>query len=180
MPNVNSQFDGQTLIRPGAYYKDNPSAAQGVTQTQTPPLILIGYGYGGAPNVPSPVFSSADAVLAAIRGGPVGDFVPFITVPSTSPTLNGSNQIVFINAGQNTQSSYSMLDDNGSTVIDLTSVDYGTPSNLLQVQVEDGSLGGRLVTRPGTWDLPLRPLRYRVYRAAREARARRRSARLGG
>ena len=146
MPNVNSQFDGQTLIRPGAYYKDNPSAAQGVTQTQTPPLILIGYGYGGAPNVPSPVFSSADAVLAAIRGGPVGDFVPFITVPSTSPTLNGSNQIVFINAGQNTQSSYSMLDDNGSTVIDFTSVDYGTPSNLLQVQVEDGSLGGRLVT----------------------------------
>ena len=42
------------------------------------------------------------------------------------------------------------------------------------------TFGGRLVTRPGTWDLPLRPLRYRVYRAAREARARRRSARMGG
>jgi hypothetical protein len=38
------------------------------------------------------------------------------------------------------------------------------------------TFGGTLVTRPGTWDLPLRPLRYRVYRAAREARARRRSS----
>jgi len=35
------------------------------------------------------------------------------------------------------------------------------------------SFGGRLVTRPGTFDLAIRPVRYRVYEAAREARARR-------
>jgi len=35
------------------------------------------------------------------------------------------------------------------------------------------SFGGRMVTRPGTYDLPLRPLRYRAYRLAREARGRR-------
>jgi hypothetical protein len=39
------------------------------------------------------------------------------------------------------------------------------------------TFGGRMVTRPGTFDLPLRPLRYRVYRAAREMRAARRAGR---
>ncbi len=36
------------------------------------------------------------------------------------------------------------------------------------------TFGGTMLTRPGTFDLPLRALRYRVYSAAREARARRR------
>ncbi len=39
------------------------------------------------------------------------------------------------------------------------------------------TFGGRLVSRPGTFDLPLRPLRYRAYRRLREARAARRSGR---
>lgn len=42
------------------------------------------------------------------------------------------------------------------------------------------TFGGRMLTRPGTWDLPIRPVRYRLYRAAREARARRRRARMAG
>jgi hypothetical protein len=33
------------------------------------------------------------------------------------------------------------------------------------------TFGGTMVTRPGTFDLPLRPLRYRAYHAARELRA---------
>ena len=37
------------------------------------------------------------------------------------------------------------------------------------------TFGGRMITRPGTFDLPLRPLRYRAYRAAREMRAARRA-----
>ena len=42
------------------------------------------------------------------------------------------------------------------------------------------TFGGRMVTRPGTFDLPLRPLRYRAYRAAREMRAARRDRRRTG
>ena len=38
------------------------------------------------------------------------------------------------------------------------------------------TFGGRMITRPGTFDLPLRPLRYRAYRAAREMRAARRAS----
>ena len=39
------------------------------------------------------------------------------------------------------------------------------------------TFGGRMITRPGTFDLPLRPLRYRAYQAAREMRAARRAGR---
>jgi len=39
------------------------------------------------------------------------------------------------------------------------------------------TFGGRMVTRPGTFDLPIRPLRYRAYRRLREARAARRGGR---
>jgi hypothetical protein len=37
------------------------------------------------------------------------------------------------------------------------------------------TFGGRMITRPGTFDLPLRPLRYRAYQAAQEMRAARRA-----
>ena len=39
------------------------------------------------------------------------------------------------------------------------------------------TFGGRVLTRPGTFDLPLRPLRYRLYSTARELRAARRGGR---
>ena len=38
------------------------------------------------------------------------------------------------------------------------------------------TFGGRMITRPGTFDLPLRPLRYRAYRAAQGMRAARRAS----
>ena len=39
------------------------------------------------------------------------------------------------------------------------------------------TFGGTMITRPGTFDLPLRPLRYRAYQAAREMRGVRRVGR---
>lgn len=39
------------------------------------------------------------------------------------------------------------------------------------------TFGGTMITRPGTFDLPLRPLRYRAYQAAREMRGARRGGR---
>lgn len=39
------------------------------------------------------------------------------------------------------------------------------------------TFGGTMITRPGTFDLPLRPLRYRAYQAAREMRGARRARR---
>lgn len=143
MPNVNVQFQGQTLILPGAYYADS---VQGATPTQpppTPPLIFIGYGYGQKPLTPVPYSTPAD-LLAAIRGGPCSGFVPFLTAPSG--LLPGAQLVTYINVGENTQSSLSLNNASGVPVLALTSADYGPPSNLLQCTIGAGTTVGKKVT----------------------------------
>lgn len=142
MPNPNITFQGAQLAIPGAYYADNVSAANVPAQPTTPPLILIGFGYGQQPFVPK-TYITPQNLLTAIRGGPVSAYVPFLTDPSTE--LNGAQLITFIEVGQNTQSSLTLLSGT-SGVINLTSVNYGLPSNLLQTAVASGTLAGRQIT----------------------------------
>lgn len=141
MPNLNVPFNGQTLIIPGSYYADNVSNSL-PGQTTTPPLVFLGYGYGQQQFVPA-TYDTPQALLTAIRGGPCSGYVPFLTSPSTQ--LNGAQQITFINVGTNTQSSY-QLASSASGVINFTSVNYGLPSNLLQISVGTGIQAGKTVT----------------------------------
>jgi hypothetical protein len=142
MPNLNVQFNGQTLIRPGAYYIDDVSGVNGPLAT-VPPLLVVGYGYGTPPLTPTN-FTTEQAFLNAVRGGPVGAFAPFIFTPSGQ--LNGASLITFINVGENTQSTLTLNNSSAVPSIKLTSYDYGAPSNLLQAQVSAGSIAGSLIT----------------------------------
>jgi hypothetical protein len=143
---MNVQFEGQTLVIPGAYYADNVSAVLQAQPPTSPPLIFIGYGYGTKPQTANTYIDPND-LLAAIRGGPCSGFVPFLTNPS--PNLNGAQQITFINVGENTQSAlelYAGATGATSGVASLISADYGLPSNLLQIQVQAGSTAGVFIT----------------------------------
>jgi hypothetical protein len=131
MPNLNVPFAGQTLIIPGAYYADNVSQALIPAPGTTPPLIFIGFGYGQQPFIPA-TYDNPNDLLAAIRGGPCSGFVQFLTQPS--PQLFGAQQITYINASENTQSS-AQLSNGSSGVINMQSTNYGLPSNLLQISV---------------------------------------------
>lgn len=142
MPNLNVPFVGGTLIIPGAYYADNVALNNLGAQTPTPPLIFIGFGYGQQPYVPT-TYDSPQSLLAAIRGGPCADYVPFLTSPSSQ--LAGAQQITYINVGANTQSSLTLL-SGSSGVVNMTSVNYGLPSNLLQAMVQSGSTAGAKLT----------------------------------
>lgn len=146
MPNANVQFEGQTLPVPGSYFADNVSAALPANPALVPPLIFIGYGYGGKPKAVLNFSGGigANQLLAAMRGGPGSDFVPFIANPS--PVLFGASQITYINPAPNTQSSFVLADASGKPLITLTSADYGPPSNLLQVEIDAGSQGGVALT----------------------------------
>lgn len=146
MPNANVQFQGQTLPIPGSYYADDVSAALPANPALIPPLIFIGYGFGGKPKTPLNFSGGVGAsqLQAAMRGGPGSDFVPFIANPS--PVLFGASQITYINPAPNTQSSYVLTDASGAPLINLTSADYGPPSNLLQVEVDAGTQGGIAMT----------------------------------
>lgn len=141
MPNANVSFAGQTLIVPGAYYADIVQPVSPVPAT-TPPLIFLGNGYGQKPQT-AVTYSTPQALLTAIRGGPCSGFVPFLY--NGSNQLFGAQQVTFINVSENTQSSLT-LNSGASGMIDLKSVDYGLPSNLLQATVANGVVAGKTVT----------------------------------
>ena len=142
MPNLNTQFQGQTLSRPGAYYGDDVSGSNTSNPGLVPPLVLIGYGFGCAPKTPI-TFASTGDLQQAVRGGPIADFIPFVGTPAPDGGLNGANQITFINAGANTQATYTLMSTAATpaALIVLTTKDYGSPSNLMQVAIGAGSNG---------------------------------------
>lgn len=145
MPNANVQFQGQTLPIPGSYYADNVQNAQPANPALVPPMVFIAYGYGGKPLTPlSFPNGGGQALLSAMRGAPSSDFVPFIANPSTS--LYGASEIVYINCSENTQSSLTLKNASGINAVELTSADYGPPSNLLMAGVTAGSTAGIAMT----------------------------------
>ena len=145
MPNENVQFQGQTLVIPQAAYADNVSATIPANPALVPPMVFIAYGYGGKP-MTAQSFSGggSNALAAALRGAPSADFVPFISNPSTE--LFGASEIIYINCSENTQSSLTLADGSAKNIVKLTSADYGPPSNLLQAEVQTGTLAGVMMT----------------------------------
>lgn len=137
MPNVNIQFLGQTLVIPGAYYSDDVTATLPSNPALTPPLIFIANGYGVKPQTPT-TFVSAQDLLTAMRGAPSTDYIQFLSNPSNA--LNGASLITYINPSRNTQSTLTLYDTDPVAAIDLTSANYGLPSNLLQAEVQAGSI----------------------------------------
>ncbi len=143
MPNVNEQFQGATLILPGVYTADNVSATLPTNGTPPPPLLFIGFGDGNEPQTLQ-FYSDAQSLTDSLRGGPCAEFVPFLTNPSNE--LAGAQLITYINVGANTQSSLALLTSGSTTAIMLTSADYGVPSNLLQAEVQTGTVTGKKLT----------------------------------
>lgn len=143
MPSVNGQFQGQSLVYPGAYAADNVNATLPVNPAATPPLLFIGVGYGGVPQTIIKHFTS-QGLASTLRNGPASLFLPFLFTPS--PVMAGAQQVTYINPAPNTQSSLSLMNSSGVAVVDLLSAQYGTPSNLLQGEVTAGTVGGIQLT----------------------------------
>jgi len=146
MPNANVQFQGQTLAIPGTAFADNVSATLPANPSLIPPMVFIGTGFGG-PFLKPLQFSGGAGLTAlqnAMRGGPGAAFVPFIANPS--PVLFGASQVTYINVAPNTPSTLVLNDASGHPLINLTSADFGPPSNLLQAEVDVGSQAGIMLT----------------------------------
>jgi hypothetical protein len=132
MPQQGITFAGTFIGLPGAYYADNVQPSLPNTPPVTPPMLVLGYGWGPKPQVPVTYASPTD-FAAAVRGAPVANYIPFIANPS--PQLNGAQQITFIDVSSNTQSFAALLTSGGNSVYaTLTSVLYGPPSNQLTYQ----------------------------------------------
>ena len=143
MPNLDVQFNGQTLIIPGAYYTDNVSAALQTTGALVPPLVWLVNSYGGKPLTPVTYYTAQD-VTNALRGAPASDMVPWIFSPSTQ--LNGASLVTVIPTNSNTQATFNYTNGSGTTVLTATTANYGLPSNLMQTSTSAGSIAGTLIT----------------------------------
>ena len=143
MPQQGITFQGGFLALPGAYYADNVSAVGQDQVPNTPPLIFIGYGYGPKPFTPA-TYYNAQNLINALRGGPAAAYVPFLAYPS--PQYGGAQQITFIDVSTNTQSTLAVLNSGAAACLNLTSVLYGPPSNLLQASVTAGTTTGVAIT----------------------------------
>ena len=133
-PNMNTFFEGEELIVAGTYYADNVSNVLQFPSTGPLPLIYIGFGNGPAPKVPVQ-FNSLLQAQASLRGGQSASYLTPMFLPSPDPTLNGVNTIIYIEAGENTQSTMSLKDTAGTVVINASSAMYGVSANLLQYNV---------------------------------------------
>lgn len=139
MPNLNAQFQGATLIQPGAYYADSVAGNLPLGPANTPPAILIAYMHGLAPNVPT-TFADPQDAIAAMRGAASTSFIPFLYNPSNQ--VNGAGLVTLINASENTQGSFAMKSGTPTTVLNWTTANYGLPSNMMQLGVTSGSIAG--------------------------------------
>lgn len=135
MPDLNISFNSATLILPGAYEGDAPAAVNPNPNATVPPLIVIGYSYGGKPYTPYS-FSNVTDFQAFLRGGQSTEiFAPIIANPS--PVWNGAQEIIYINACESTQSSTTLSASANASgacpITTITSANYGLPSNNLQI-----------------------------------------------
>lgn len=149
MPNMNTFFEGAELITAGTYYADNVSNVLQFPSTGPLPLIYVGYGNGPKPKTPVQ-FNSLNQALASLRGGQSASYITPMFLPSPSSSLNGANTIIYIEAGENTQSVVNFTDASGTIVISAQSAMFGVSANLLQSSVNTSSsanpVGGAQIT----------------------------------
>lgn len=143
MPTVEVTIGGETVIVPGVYpnFLTQPVIPTGPLPTG--PLVFLAAGYGGVPFAATN-YADPQSLSAAMRGAPSSDFINFMFYPSSE--LNGTTLVTYINVAPNTQSSASLLSSGATAVINMTSVDYGTPSNLIEYSIATGSIGGKYMT----------------------------------
>lgn len=120
-------------IQPGAYSAVDASALSGQGVTPSPPTVAVpGACLGGAPNTPM-YFRDSQALRNVLRSGPAYDCARFVMSTGAQPVC-----VIRVGSGI-LQGTKSLAGASGNPVT-LTSIDYGSWTNSIQVTVAANNL----------------------------------------
>lgn len=119
--------------QPGAYSAVDASALQGGLQPTGPFLVIVGASLGGQPNILQR-FRDPQALKGRLRSGAGYDCARFAMGVGAGP-------IGFVRAGNGIlQASLALQNAGATTVVTLTSIDYGVWTNAIKVTVAANNL----------------------------------------
>ena len=143
---IKRTFNGATIIKPGAYTKIVVENLTGFPLQPTGAVGIIGEAVGGQPHVLD-IISGTDiqSAKARYKSGPIADALELIANPSNDPRIaNGASKIIIYKTNAGTQSALSLKNKAASPVnmIDMSSKNYGSDENLVNVVASEGSIVG--------------------------------------
>ena len=130
-------YNGRSYKQPGAYAFVDATGMIAGNLAAGGILAIIGPAQGGVPNVITAYNDSASA-QSAFRGGD-------LLMAAQLAWDEGANLIYMMRIGSCSQSSLT-LSESSSSVLQLTSIDYGAWTRNVQVKVEIGSTSGDKIT----------------------------------
>lgn len=130
MPNDQIISPALTAIQPGAYSAVDASAVVSAAPQDNAPVIgIVATALGGAPNVPL-YFRGPASAKQLLRPGSIGyDLVRFAFGA-------GASRVCFVRVGNSPTKSTLALAGSGGAVVTLSSIDYGSWTTGIKVQVK--------------------------------------------
>ncbi len=136
-------FGGRLLTTPttASVVDDSGLANQNISVGNV--LAVIGRSSGGRPNAPLR-FGSAQRAREVLRSGELLDAVLKAFDPSAQ--TGGPSEVIAIRVNPATQATLTLLSDESTPVINLTSTDFGLYTNQIKVKIENGTFSGKKAT----------------------------------
>jgi hypothetical protein len=143
-------FNGQRIVRPGAYSKIDASALASVSPAAVGIVAIIGTAEGGKPLSVDPVDSDhtrSETVLTRYRSGNLRTAGQFAFQPANDPAIpGGAQRLVAVKVNPATQATATLPDSTPTPSVLLTSKDYGAFTNQISVEVATGTTLGKRIT----------------------------------
>lgn len=149
---ISRNFNGASIRKPGAYTRREVNLTGGFPLAPTGVVALVGEAEGGEPGSSAGVqtFTSEDmgALINTYKSGPIVDAARVLVSPARDPRVaNGASQIRVYKTNASTKSTLA-LSNGTTTIMNLSSANYGADENLISVVVAAGSVdvAARIIT----------------------------------
>ena len=136
-------FNGRYYVSPTVASKVNDDAMRNANLTIGNVVAVVGLSAAGKPKTPLR-FGTPNEAVNVLGSGELLDAVLAAFDPSSE--TSGPSEVIALRVNPAVQAAGVLKDGSASTVINLTSRDYGQLANQIKIKVEAGTLSGKRVT----------------------------------